>query len=240
MNLILLEETVSTLTWKRHDRRAEHLRKVLRPAPGDQIDVGCINGPRGKATVVECSQDGDWSLTLEWSTLPDPLLPLDLILGLPRPQTARKLLNTATTLGARRLLFFASDKGESSYAESKLWTTGEWRRHLIEGAEQAFSTWLPEVLHFPGLEAALESLSAATSSRVVLDNYEAEAPLQKATSLGLPMVLALGSERGWSQRERTRFGNFNFQFFSLGERVLRTETALAYAMGAILANQDPR
>lgn len=236
MNLILLEKTVSTLTWDRHDRRAQHLKKVLRPAPGDRIDVGCINGPRGKATIVECSKNGDWTLTLEWGSPPDPLLPLDLLLGLPRPQTARKLLNTATTLGARRLLFFSTEKGESSYAESKLWKTGEWQRHLIEGAEQAFSTWLPEVRHFSDLAGALESLSGLSSSRVVLDNYEGEASFRNTASTGLPMILALGSECGWSPQERTLFRNANFQFFGLGERVLRTETALAYALGAILEN----
>lgn len=240
VNLILLEQRENRVLWTRSDRRAEHLRKVLRPSPGDRIDVGCINGPRGVATIRDCSQAGDWTLDIEWGTLPELPPAVDLLFGLPRPQTARKLLNTATTLGARRLIFFTSEKGEASYRESKLWSTPEWRRHLIEGAEQAFSTWIPEVLHFRGLAEALENRADHPGLRLALDNYEAEALIDEAPRVPGPLLLAIGAERGWSRDERSLLREGKFNLLSLGTRVLRTETALAYALGALSPGRDLR
>jgi RsmE family RNA methyltransferase len=46
-------------------------------------------------------------------------------------------------------------------------------------------------------------------------------------------VLAIGSERGWSERERDLFEAAGFLRLSLGSRALRTETACVAA--AILA-----
>ena len=62
------------------------------------------------------------------------------MIALPRPQTARKILNEATSLGVASIRFFRSEKGEPGYRASTLWTTGEWRRHLVDGASQAFDT----------------------------------------------------------------------------------------------------
>jgi len=47
------------------------------------------------------------------------------------------------------------------------------------------------------------------------------------------MVLAVGSERGWSDKERDLLENAGFIRLSMGERALRTETACVAA--AVLA-----
>jgi RsmE family RNA methyltransferase len=44
-----------------------------------------------------------------------------------------------------------------------------------------------------------------------------------------PVVLAVGSERGWSDRERDLFESAGFLRLSLGNRALRTETACVAA-----------
>ena len=51
MNLILFEPTEIAQPLARHDRRADHILRVLRRNVGDAIDVGLIDGPRGKATL---------------------------------------------------------------------------------------------------------------------------------------------------------------------------------------------
>ncbi|MFO7850438.1 MAG: RsmE family RNA methyltransferase [Spirochaetia bacterium] len=44
---------------------------------------------------------------------------------------------------------------------------------------------------------------------------------------GAHVILAVGSERGWTERERNRFVDFGYLPAKLGSRVLRTETACA-------------
>ncbi len=73
------------------------------------------------------------------------------------------------------------------------------------------------------------------AEKIVLDNVWDGIPL---SALKLeekqPVVLAIGGERGFSDRERTLFGEQGFQFASLGKRILRTETACSAGVAVLL------
>ena len=73
--------------------------------------------------------------------------------------------------------------------------------------------------------------------RLALDNYEATTPLASALcldsrrpTLDAPLVLALGPERGWGPGDRTALRAASFTLCSLGQRVLRLETAVIAAL----------
>ena len=233
MNLILFEATEIELPLPLSDRRARHLLQVLRRGVGDTFDAGIINGPRGQATLCSVT---DKLLSFSFSERdPAPARePISLIIGLPRPQTARDILRDATSLGIAGLHFVQTEKGESSYAQSTLWSSGEWRRHLITGAEQAFATRIPEVTWGRTLADVVASFS--TGTRLALDNYESPAPLSQCqVSRDHPVVLAIGGERGWVATERATLRACGFQFHHLGARVLRTETACSAALAIVRA-----
>jgi RsmE family RNA methyltransferase len=218
----------------RADPRAQHLLDVLRRREGDSFDAGLINGPRGKGRLEKISLS-TLTFSFTWGEPPPSLDPIMLLIGLPRPQTARKILQEATSLGVGAMHFFTAEKAEPSYAQSTLWTSGEWRRHLVAGAEQAFCTRLPGLTHGLTLSAALEKTPPA-ATRLALDNYEATASLgQDQPPAGAPVVLALGSERGWSAAERDFLRTKNFSLVHLGSRVLRTETAVVAAVAIVKA-----
>lgn len=237
MNLILFELAETNVPLPRDDPRARHILDVLRRDVGDTFDAGLVNGPRGKGTLVAIETD-HLKLTFAWGEAPPPLDPIILVIGLPRPQTARKILQEATTLGVQGLHFFRSEKGEANYGQSTLWSSGEWRRHLLAGAAQAFDTRLPEVTHGQSLPEIL-ALLPSSSTRAALDNYEAGLPLSQfhaaseITGLASPVILALGPERGWSATERDLLRANRFTIAHLGSRVLRTETACVAAAALI-------
>jgi len=236
MNIILFSPSEVELPLPRQDPRARHILMVLRRKPGDQFDAGLIDGPRGKGTLVEAGPEA-LRLAFTWGESPPELPPLRLILGLPRPQTARDLLREGAALGVAALDFVRTERGEASYAQSSLWTGGEWRELLIAGAAQAFCTRLPLLHHGHSLSEAIAAIPA-DYTRLALDNYEASVALAK---LGLPasagVVLALGAERGWSHAERTLLGQNKFQFVHLGPRVLRMETAAISAIFLVKATR---
>jgi len=62
-----------------------------------------------------------------------------------------------------------------------------------------------------------------------MDNVRSEGSLALLSALGQSMVLAVGCERGWSDREREQLEAAGFLRLSMGERVLRTETACVAA-----------
>jgi 16S rRNA (uracil1498-N3)-methyltransferase len=223
MNLILFEQSEVGRPLPLNDPRAQHLIGTLRRTPGQSFDVGMVNGPRGKAVIARNGAEG-LELEFAWGEAPPPLPAVTLIVGLPRPQTARKILQEATALGVGEIWMVRSERSEPSYAESHLWTTGEWRRHLLAGAEQAFCTRLPEVRAGATLAEALQR-AASISTRLALDNYESPEPLATVSLSGFPAALAVGPERGWSATDRQALRSAGFSLAHLGPRVLRVETA---------------
>jgi len=233
VNLILFESSETNSPLPRNDSRASHIVDVLRRKVGDTVDTGMVGGPRGKATVTAINAES-LDLSFAWDQhSPPPPAPIVLLVGLPRPQTVRKILHSATELGVTAVHFVNTQKSEPSYAQSTLWSSGEWRRHLLDAAQQAFDTHLPDISHGRKLADALESLEKSPT-RLALDNYEAPRRLSEVT-IDAPVVLALGPERGWSARDREALRAHGFEFAHLGSRVLRTETACISALTLIRA-----
>jgi 16S rRNA (uracil1498-N3)-methyltransferase len=229
VNLVLFTADEIAAPLPRGDTRARHLLEVLRRAPGEEFDAGLLNGPRGKGRI-QAVRDDALVLTFAWTEPPAPLDAITLLLGLPRPQTARDILRDATTLGVSAIHFVAAEKSEPSYAQSTLWRDGEWRRHALAGAEQAFSTQIPEVTATHSLTSAL-GLLAPDTTRLALDNYEASCALGECgVTRHQPLALALGPERGWGPRDRAELRAAGFALAHLGSRVLRLETAVVAAL----------
>jgi 16S rRNA (uracil1498-N3)-methyltransferase len=229
VNLILFEAGEMDSPLPRADPRAVHIEKVLKRREGDLLDAGVVNGPRGKAAVLSI---GSESIVLRFTQTaePEPADPIHLVIALPRPQTARKILNGAASLGVATIRFFPSEKGEPGYASSTLWSSGEWRRHLLDGAAQAFDTRLPEIFHDSGLAESVAALPPGCPG-MALDNYEASRRL--GASASRPLALAFGPERGWSAAERDLLREKGFALAHLGTRVLRTETAVVAALAIV-------
>jgi len=249
LNIVLFESDELNQPLALSDRRAEHVLTVLKRAPGDRFDAGVINGPRGKGLVVAITASAlHW--TFDGGARPGALAdlgahqarpevalhlpPIELWVGLPRPQTARKILQEATAMGVSALRFFVSGKTEAGYAQSTLWTSGEWRRHALAGVEQSFTTQLPEIEFNVGLAATLATHPHPTL--LALDNYEASQRLAALEpSVRPPVAIAVGSERGWSGEERDQLRAAGAHLVHLGARVLRTETACLAALTLVQA-----
>ena len=238
MNLILLNSSETLQKLPADDRRAEHIRKTLLKADERRLYVGVTNGRMGLA-AAEIHDDGSVELSIEWDEKIGQVepYPLVLLVGLSRPQTCRKILREAASLGIRELVFFQSEKGETGYASSSLWTSGEWRKQLLEGVEQAFNTHVPEVSHAESLREAVSQYAGSKITGIALDNYEAETALSEVKGKDEPVVLVIGSERGFSAEERDDLRGAGFILAHLGSRVLRTETAViagCSVVGAVL------
>lgn len=233
VNLILFDRHEIEQPLPRNDPRADHILNVLRRTPGEKFDAGLINGARGKGTLAAVHPT-EIALTFAWETEPPPLDPITLIVGLPRPQTARKILQEATALGVSAVHFTATDKSDPNYGDSSLWRSGEWRRHLLAGAEQAFCTRIPTITYDRSFSEVIASLPK-TSTRVALDNYESPTSLSAVETLASPLVIAIGAERGWSAEERIALRAHGFILAHLGSRVLRVETACVAAITLIKA-----
>jgi RsmE family RNA methyltransferase len=215
------------------DERAEHLLTILRADEGCRFDAGIINGRIGKA-VIKTIKEPLMHITFFPEYYPPGLLPIVLIVGLSRPQTIKKILKEATAMGVAGFILTGTEKGEKGYSESSVLKKSTINRLLLEGAQQAFCTMIPEITIKNSIKEALEEAAELRkNSRLIsLDNYEAAVSLSEYWKNNKPAdneqtrtILAVGSERGWSGGERKAFKAAGFTLTSLGCRVLRTETA---------------
>ncbi len=231
MNIILFEELSPPQIIPNNDYRAHHIRKILHLKVGDKFRMGIVNGASGIATITAMDTAGiayDWSPE---STVSD-LHNVTLLVAQIRPICMKRILREAVSLGVEQILVVGSDTGERSYAEAKLWSTGEYRKYLLDGAMQSGKTGLPELYLEKNLDTAL--LRSSWKTKIVLDIMLGAKPLAQITGVVEPVVLAIGPERGWSDRERALFLQHNFETRSFGNRILRTETASAAALAVLL------
>lgn len=234
MNLILFDKPFETIRLESSDPRAQHIRKVLRAVVGTLVFVGFENGPRARVSVTELADDGAVVLEVVNTETAPPALPITLLIGLPRPHTAKRILFDAASMGVGAVHFFESERSEPSYAQSSLWSTDEWRQRLRLGTEQSFGTHVPDVAMHADLQSAISALYGADVN-IALDNYEAEGALGSVFSgdrVVDSVVIALGSERGWSATERDVFRQNGWKLAHMGPHVLRAETAVVAAVSA--------
>jgi RsmE family RNA methyltransferase len=233
MNLILFEADEAGKPLSRRDERTVHLLKVLHKQAGDTFDAGILGGSLGTGKIDSIRLDGSIVCSLDLKEDPPARIPIRVGVGFPRPIQLRRLLRDLSNLGILAIDLLGTDLGEKSYRDTKLLSDGGARTALIEGAVQARDTRLPVLRLYPDIAAWLtERPWEKGPGRITLgplliaaDNVRPEGAFANLTPMTRPVVLAIGSERGWTNHERDLLEQAGFTRLSLGSRALRTEMA---------------
>ena len=222
MNIVLLAD--GELFIPSSDERAKHIRKILHMKEGDSFRAGIINGDIGKARILSDTEEG---ISLDFIPEYDgsKLYPLTLIVAQVRPICMRRILREAVSIGIGRLILPVSDLGEKSYLSASLYKDGEYKDILLDGAMQSGQTGVSRTDLAGSVEEAI-SLLPASGRRILLDNAISAVALSSMKLEGESAVLAIGPERGWSDRERKLFIDSGFD---------RTETAVPAASAVALS-----
>lgn len=227
------------------DVRGRHILEVLHKKAGDDFTAGIIDGKSGLATITKID-DSARKIFFDFTPTGDgkPLNPLIMIVGFPRPIQLRRLLRDVAALGVRELHLTGTELGEKSYMQSDLAQPEKARELLLEGTVQAGSTHVPRVFIHKSVRDCLESLRLSKGPQdhhlICLDNVNPACALgQVQFSADVSVIAAIGSERGWTAGERKLFEEAGFIRCGMGERIMRTETAVTVA-GAIILNSIGR
>ena len=236
----------------KNDERYLHIKKVLHLKEGDVFKAGIINGKIGEALISHLSEEKivfsfcpntpdknlDNTDAGKIENKPLPLPPIKIILGFPRPIQLRRILRDAASLGFAEIVLCGTELGERSYLKSNLSSPEEIKKYLLDGISQAGQTLLPDFSFCNSVKEALKNLKTASfkGSKVLLDIGDFPSLSTFKMNKGEELTIAIGSERGWTQNEREAFFSEGFISYSMGKRILRTETALTSALSVLLAN----
>jgi len=229
VNLILLfdDDFISDARVRLTGRRLQHVRDVHRATAGESLTVGIANGRIGRGTITHLDDDAlEMDVTLDRD--PPPPLPLTLILALPRPKVVNRVIAGATSLGIKPIVLINAWRVEKSYWSSPRLTPENLRTQSILGLEQARDTVLPSIelrrLFRPFVEDELPSIAAATRALVAHPHASEECP----RNVRNPVTLVIGAEGGFIDAEIVSLERIGFTSVSIGERILRVETAVPF------------
>jgi RsmE family RNA methyltransferase len=238
MNLILIHphEPDREGVVRLFDERAEHIRTVLKAAPGKRLRIGLLDGPRGCGTV-ESSGAGEVVLRCDFEQTPPQRPAVDLLLAMPRPKVMKRLWAQIAALGVGRIILTNAEKVERYYFDSHVLDPDFYIARLIEGLQQAGDTLLPEVRIVkelkPFLEDELNFLFPEPGLRLLADPSGSQDIFSVTESGGARTCLAVGPEGGWTPYELELFTERGFRIFRAGPRILRTDTACMVLLGLI-------
>lgn len=233
MNIVLLEaEQTQSEFWKiESPRQLQHLSQHVQLNAGDTLKVGIRNGQRYLTEVVTISEQHILLRPIQVEAVPAKL-PVHLILALPRPKVLRRMVMDAVTLGVQRISLIHSYRVDKSYWQSPF------LQHLDDyvtlGLEQAGDTIEPEIQLYkrfkPFVEDVLPTFISDQKPAYVAHPY---AEQQMPHTIQHSCCLIVGPEGGFIPFEVDLFKKNGCQARRLGNRILRTETAVSHILGRL-------
>lgn len=196
---------------------------------GYQLKTSVLGGSRGTARVVSVAAN-EAILQVETTEPPLPRRPITLVVAVSRPQTIKKVVQAGTLLGITEIIFVRTDFTDPNYLTSRELSDERLKREIILGLEQCGDSIGPEVLVEHNFREVFGRLPPAAVRCFGHTSSSAEGPLGALFVDGPNPergygVLAIGPERGWSDREVARFLKEGFRPLSFGPRVLRVDSA---------------
>lgn len=227
MNSLILKDNSGLITDK---AILEHIHTTLKLKTGDEVKCTVLNQGRATGKVTEVSEK---HCKLQLSDIfPGAEQWFDLVVGVSRPQTSKKILEHGTTFGARKIHFFKAALSEKSYLDSKIFENQAYEEFLLAGLSQsAIYTHLPEFKIDKYNPAELEYKVAP--QKFILDIKTDKSFLDVELDFAKPVTLAVGPERGWIAEDVERFHAAGFTSVKISSSILRVEHAVYSAVSQL-------
>jgi len=212
------------------DERAEHIVKVLHGEVGQLLKTGEVDGRIGTGVITGIAGDGaktPYVVTVRFTHETESIAPwVDVILAPPRPRVMKRLLPQLAAMGVGRIALVGAEKVEKDFWGATLLKEENYRPLLVDGLMQSGTSILPRIECWKSFRRFLrEGLAdfAASENRIVAHPYGAgqSSPVVREGRL----TLAIGPEGGWTDAEVEALEQAGFARYSLGPRILRTDTA---------------
>jgi 16S rRNA (uracil1498-N3)-methyltransferase len=210
---------------------ADHLSRVLRARIGQEFDIAAGDEVRrGRITHIQPDRiEFELAEIVPVSSSPRIKLALS-IFKFDRMEWA---IEKCTELGVARIVPVIASRTESHLAVAALKRVERWQRLVRQAAEQSRRVSPPEVSQPTKLK---EAIALQGSTRILLSESEQhfalKDALQSATS---DVVLVLGPEGGWTDSEVDQFRAAGWSSASLGDTILRAETAAIAATAIVFS-----
>jgi len=213
---------------------AEHLVRVLRVRIGQEFDIATgASVRRGRVTRVT-DQRVEFDLGDEVPSVQVPNV--TLLLAIFKFDRMEWAIEKCSELGVERIIPVIASRTDSHLISAASKRVERWERIARQASEQSRRATAPDLQQPVKLK---EAVKLTAPRRIVLSESEDQVTLK--TALGSPpsdggVLLAVGPEGGWTQDEQALFLQAGWISATLGNTILRAETA-AIAAAAIVVSE---
>lgn len=224
-----------------------HLLRVMRMKPGERIIVS--DGIGREAVCVLRELDASRAVAQIEERLPmagEPRWKVTVAQGLPKGDKMELVIQKGTEIGAAAFVPFQSERAVVQYDEKKEGKRLErWRRIAKEAAEQAHRSAIPQIRPVLGWRELIASFAdfdavffcyekEGGSPSAGLRTAVREALAGKEAAEPLKLLVVVGPEGGFAEREALEAEAAGAVPTGLGRRILRTETAGMAALACLM------
>ena len=216
-------------------RDAEHVR-VLRLRPGEDVIICDGQGTDYKCRLVYADKEQAEAEVVEVVPCPaEPGVKVTVLCGLPKGDRSDYTVQKCVEAGAYEIGFFSCSRcvAKPENIEKKL---ERWQRIAEEAAKQSGRGIIPQVRWVGDFTAALDTAVKKELKLFLYETGEREAlnTVLDANKSAQTACLITGPEGGFAEFEAKLASVYGLHVCSMGERILRCETAPVVALTAIM------
>lgn len=206
---------------------ARHLSRVMRAKPGDEIIVFDGTGRSGPAVITKIDRVHVDLKLGPLATEPMPKCCLTVAVALPKGDRQKWLIEKMTELGVTKLIPLITERSVALPTASAI---ERLRRGVIEACKQCGRSRLLEISHAHHFS---ELLAGSSAEKRLLANPSGSPLLTAIDPIPVDVLIAIGPEGGFTPDEIVAAKQANFTQVSLGDSILRIETA-AVTVAAVI------
>ena len=199
---------------------ADHLVRVLRAQVGQEFDIA-IGSEVRQGRIISFTHDRvEFALgqKIEIASSSN----LMLVLSIFKFDRMEWAIEKCTELGVTKIIPVIAHRTEKHLASTAEKRVDRWQRIARQASEQSRRVAVPEVVAPVKLR---DALGFAGGTRIVLAETEQQVMLKDVIPPDGDIVLAFGPEGGWMEGELELFREAGWVSASLGNTILRAETA---------------
>lgn len=215
---------------------AEHLVRVLRAEAGQVYEIS-DNRRKYLAEIETARKSSVVFRVLEELPRPRERAAVHLYPALFKFDRFEWMVEKATELGVDLIRCFEAVRSERGLAQAAQKRMARWERIAVEASEQSRRITRPEIARPVVLDRVLQS---AVDVKLLLDEEPETPNLLALVNEHWPdrnstqqIGILLGPEGGWTEGERARIVEAGWRRCSLGETVLRAETAAIAGLSVV-------
>lgn len=219
---------------------AHHLGRVLRAEAGQLYELS-DGSSAWLARIEAVARERIEFALLEQLPAPQNALEATLLLAIVKFEAFEWALEKATELGVARIVPLAAARSEKALVSAAGKRAERWRKILLESSQQSRRLSVPRL---DPVAKPFEAFAAHKDEFCVMLSERAEAPAMRAvlkqgdadrgaSAAPRAVTLAIGPEGGWTDEEVAAARGAAFREASLGQLILRTETAVVAALSIV-------